>query len=299
MGPANLLRLQFPHLLPDAAVPPSVTIELTNVCNLACTYCTSPLVLRPQGMMSDATFGALLGQLREARVRRVRLVGNGEPTLHPAFPRLLQQLARTVPYVSLVTNGARLTDAVVDALVSAPARLVEVSVEGLDQESYAASRRRGDLLVLQKNLERLRMVRDERRSRMLLLVRLMLRPSQRKLEEELERAWRARADVLMKQYIVQRAELPKGDAYEPIQRPAGDYPRCTLPFKELDVLWTGEVTLCHFSASQIGEPGLVLGRVQDQSLLQLWMSPTMAGYRAAHRSRDESRMPICKGCAAV
>src|SRR5262245_18741686 len=47
---SDLLRKQFPFLLPDPVVPPSVSVEFTNICNLRCPYCTSPLKLRPQGM---------------------------------------------------------------------------------------------------------------------------------------------------------------------------------------------------------------------------------------------------------
>lgn len=300
MSAANVLRLQFPFLLPDAPVPPSVTVELTNACNLSCTYCTSPLVLRPQGMMSPATFDLLVRQLQQARVPRVRLVGNGEPTLHRRFAEYARRLAAVVPYVSVVTNGNRLPDAVIDAMVSAPLKLVEISVEGRDQASYSEGRHHGRFEVLLENIIRLRRLRDERQSPTRILLRLMLRPSEDREEAALDAFWRPRADLLMKQFVVQRTERGEGhDAYEPVQRAAGRYPRCTLPFKELDVLWTGEVPLCHFSAAQVGEPGLLLGNIHQMSIADLWRGPILQQYRDAHRSRDASLMPVCHGCAAV
>lgn len=300
MSIGNLLRLQFPTLLPDAPAPPSVTVELTNACNLSCTYCTSPLALRPRGIMSEETFNLLAGQLYAAGVRRVRLVGNGEPTLHPRFAAYARRLAAVVPYVSVVTNGNRLPDDTLDAMVSAPLRLVEISVEGHDYASYVTGRRRGNFAALLENIARLRRLRDARGASTMILLRLMLRPSDAGGEEALESFWRPRADVLMRQYVVHRSERgDERDAYQPVQRQEGRYPRCTLPFKELDILWTGDVPLCHFSAAQLGEPGLLLGNIRQASIADLWRGPILQQYRDAHRHRDKARMPVCRGCAAV
>jgi MoaA/NifB/PqqE/SkfB family radical SAM enzyme len=98
---------------------------------------------------------------------------------------------------------------------------------------------------------------------------------------------------------VQRPELPPGDAFDAVQRVAAQYPRCTLPFKELTVTWTGDVPLCQFSAAQLGEPGLLLGNLRDVSLAELWQGRLIRDYRVAHRRRDEKSMPMCRGCASV
>jgi len=296
----SILRTQYPYLLPDSPVPPSVTVEFTNLCNVSCTYCTSPLALRPQGMMAEATFARLLEQLRLAGAKRVRLVGNGEATLHPQFAEFARRLASTVPFVSLVTNAQRVTDRVLDGILDAPIRYVEVSVDGGDAEAYERSRIHGRFDRLLVNLRRLKAERDRRRSPTRINLRLMVRPSQATEEAALEAFWRPYTDSLMKQYVIKRRELDLDpDVYQNVQRVSGDFPRCTLPFKELDVMWSGDVPLCHYSAAQIGEPGLLLGNINESTLTDLWRSPTMVQYRSAHRSRDAQQMPVCSGCSAV
>lgn len=298
---ASLVRTQFPYLLPDAPVPPSISLELTNICNIACTYCTSPLARRPQGMMSQSTFDNLVAQLAAAEVKRVRIVGNGEPTLHPQFASFASSLARAVPFVSIVSNAQRWPDSVLFGILDAPIRLVEVSVDGADAASYERSRVTGNFANLLENLSRLRTERSRRSFQPAINIRLMVRPSDAHRETELERFWRPYADSVMKQYVIRRKEIDRDtDAYLNVQRASNEYPRCTLPFKDLCVMWDGNVPLCQYSAMQTGaEPGLLLGNLNTTTISHLWNAPLMKQYREAHRTRQTEKMPICGGCVAV
>jgi MoaA/NifB/PqqE/SkfB family radical SAM enzyme len=294
-----LARSHFPFLLPDARVPPILTVELTNACNVACTYCTSPLALRARGIMREDTFAKLVASVRNARVSRVRFVGNGEPTLHPQFARFAREMAQATPFLSIVTNCQRLPDETLDALLDAPFRLIEVSVDGGDKESYERSRVGGKFDRLLENLRRLRAARDERKASALINLRIMVRPSQRAMEEQLEAFWQPYGDSLMRQYVIKRKELDDDrDVYQNVQRAEGATPRCALPFKSLDITWTGLVPLCHYSAAQIGEPGLIVGDINTASIEEIWNRPIMRQYRGGHRRRSPAETPICKGCSA-
>ena len=104
IGIAEMVRTQFPYYLKDAAVPPSLNVEFTNYCQLQCTYCASPLKLRPRGFMSDDIFKNLNKQIKLHKIKRVRAVGNGEPTLHPEFPNMISELSKSTKYTELKTN---------------------------------------------------------------------------------------------------------------------------------------------------------------------------------------------------
>jgi Iron-sulfur cluster-binding domain len=121
------------------------------------------------------------------------------------------------------------------------------------------------------------------------------------VSSELERFWRPYADSVMKQYVIRRKEIDRDtDAYLNVQRASNEYPRCTLQFKDLCVMWDGNVPLCQYSAMQTGaEPGLLLGNLNTTTILHLWNAPLMKQYREAHRTRQTGKMPICTGCVAV
>src|SRR5215467_5917938 len=62
---ATMLRSHFSLVLPETTQPAHLTIEFTNFCNLKCPYCTNPLGIRRQGMMTQETFDLLVQQIRE------------------------------------------------------------------------------------------------------------------------------------------------------------------------------------------------------------------------------------------
>jgi wyosine [tRNA(Phe)-imidazoG37] synthetase (radical SAM superfamily) len=68
-------------------------------------------------------------------VSRVRVVGNGESTLHPEFTGFIRALGRTVPYVSVLTNGQwKRPMEIINAMLESPVSMVEFSVDGSNKK---------------------------------------------------------------------------------------------------------------------------------------------------------------------
>jgi cyclic pyranopterin phosphate synthase len=128
-------------------------LSVTDRCNLRCVYCTPSTGSQPAEVGRLMTLGEIERLVRVAAhlgVRRVRITG-GEPLMRHDLPLLIETVAKIdgIEEVSLTTNGARLAR-YADALASAGLRRVNVSLDSLDPETYAAIRRGGNLLhVLQ------------------------------------------------------------------------------------------------------------------------------------------------------
>ena len=71
----ELVRTQFPFWMQDAPTPPTISLELTNHCNLRCSYCTNPTTLRPRGVMGERTFRRLLDELALGGIYSVGICG--------------------------------------------------------------------------------------------------------------------------------------------------------------------------------------------------------------------------------
>jgi MoaA/NifB/PqqE/SkfB family radical SAM enzyme len=88
--------------------PRRLTVELTNVCNLHCSYCVrddDALHHRPASFFPVDLFSRLMGEARDVMgVEHVSFTG-GEPTLHPEFGRILSTVADLSLTCSFVTNG--------------------------------------------------------------------------------------------------------------------------------------------------------------------------------------------------
>jgi hypothetical protein len=132
------------------------------------------------------------------------------------------------------------------------------------------------------------------KSKTMVTIRVMLRPSERSSQDRILEFWRQYGDTVMPQFLVDVGGTDP-DVYQN-SGIEGVFPRCTLPFKSLDVRWDGKVPLCSYSQRGGSAEGIILGNVNGSSLVELWNSPLMKQYRRAHRSRAEELMPICNGC---
>lgn len=95
-------------------VPTVVNLHIFAKCNLKCLYCYEVFPDRPRSMpLSD--WKRLLSMLAESRVTRVTFSG-GEPTLHPDLAPMLAHARSVGLQTSIITNGARLSDAMLDNL---------------------------------------------------------------------------------------------------------------------------------------------------------------------------------------
>src|SRR5262245_61068031 len=286
----ELARTQFPFWMEDAPTPPMISLELTNHCNLRCSYCTNPTTLRPRGMMKEITFRRLLDELALGGIYSVGICGNGEPTLHPRFSEYVRRLSRAAPFVTLTTNWQRVTDDIAIAALES-AREIHISVDDATCSGYEGRRLGGSFPRLLFNLRRLCILKREIGSRTLIAVRVMLGRSDRGREAEILEFWKPYGDVVSKQYIFDFLSGPPL-GFTPL--PEG---RCTLPFKKLDVHWNGIVNLCGYSWMQTGDPeGVVLGNLEDTTLFAMWNSPLIRQYREGHRRRIEAMIPVCRGC---
>lgn len=294
---SDLLRSQFPFVLRDAKNPPIVSLELTNYCNIKCPYCTSSLNLLPMGMMSNNVFKKIISDLSEIRTNRIQIVGNGESTLHPNFGNYVSQLAKSGKYISLVTNGQWIRNSIAHEICNAPIDLVEFSIDAGGKEGYEKSRLNGNYETLLTNVIFLKQLIKRLKRRTIINVRVMIRPSQMLLFEKEKKNWEKYADRVMPQYVTKINNMDYNeDIFIPKQDNKKIYPKCSMPFKHIEVKWNGDILMCYYTVYQIGCPGLKIGNILEQSLLKLWNCQIMRDYREGHRYRKEAKMQVCCGC---
>jgi cyclic pyranopterin phosphate synthase len=124
-----------------------VRLSVTDRCNLRCAYCMPHGTrFRPASeLLSIDELAELAGILVGRGVRRIRLTG-GEPLVRGGILDLVGRLGALagLEEVTLTTNGTRLA-AAAQALADAGVRRVNVSLDSLDPERFAAITRGGEL----------------------------------------------------------------------------------------------------------------------------------------------------------
>lgn len=94
--------------------PLHIDLGITTGCNIACTFCYGVIQGRVgmknrYDMPRDAVL-RLLRDAKEAGVRSIAFIGEGDNTLNPALPDALREAKRIDLDVSLATNGVLLTE---------------------------------------------------------------------------------------------------------------------------------------------------------------------------------------------
>lgn len=131
-------------------------VSVTDRCNLRCLYCMPatgvPLVDRGS-ILTLEELGRLIEAGTLAGIRRVRFTG-GEPLLRRGLAGLIRAVARlpAVADLSLTTNGLLLAELAGDLKAAGLSR-VNVSLDSLRPERYAAITRGGDLSQVWRGIE--------------------------------------------------------------------------------------------------------------------------------------------------
>ncbi|NLW79743.1 MAG: radical SAM protein [Ruminococcaceae bacterium] len=134
-------------------------IEPTSHCNLQCEMCSrNHWQNEAIAHMDTALFNKLMDEIPPS-VERIFFGGIGEPLTHPDILHMVARAAQTGRRVEMITNGTLLTEETSQALVAAGLKMLWVSLDSLDEASYAAIRKGGALGGVMANIRSYNTVR--------------------------------------------------------------------------------------------------------------------------------------------
>ncbi|MDO8444563.1 MAG: SPASM domain-containing protein [Deltaproteobacteria bacterium] len=105
-----------------------VYIEITNRCNLTCSFC--PRTGRPLADMEPALFARIAEEVKPL-TEQVYLHVMGEPLMHPNFSDLIQICAYKALPVAITTNGSMLNTDSAKSLLVPIVRRINISLDAL------------------------------------------------------------------------------------------------------------------------------------------------------------------------
>jgi cyclic pyranopterin phosphate synthase len=132
-------------------------VSITSACSLRCTYCMPAEglpVIPARDLLSADEIGRLVGiAVLDLGVREVRFTG-GEPLTRPDLVDIIRASASVAPGIPLAmtTNGVGL-DRRAAALASAGLTRINVSLDTIDREHFAAVTRRDRLPAVLRGLD--------------------------------------------------------------------------------------------------------------------------------------------------
>lgn len=109
----------------------SVYIEITDVCNLHCSFCPCGTRAEPRTFMPSDLFEKCLDGAMQIGATNVFFHVLGEPTLHPGFGLYLKKLEQTPLTLTLTTNGTTIARSGRSILDSKSIRQINFSTHAL------------------------------------------------------------------------------------------------------------------------------------------------------------------------
>jgi pyruvate-formate lyase-activating enzyme len=285
-----------------AAFPSQIWMDISEVCNLACTHCPHPAFKASEAYAARALDPELNSKMVE-EVRRhgqgltqyIRYSSNGEPLVHPhAYDMIDEAVRRSGVYVTLTTNGTIMNEQRTTRLLEAGVHMIDISIDAHLPETYARIRRNGRLEVTRANVLRLiDWVRASRASTKV-VVSFVEQPENAAEAADFERFWTdhgADSVVIRRQHsasgaLIALADVRRAAATTTPRRP------CLYPWERIGVTAAGHLAFCPSDWVQ----GSRLADYRTTTIAETWQGALYERLRRAHLADDYGGHAFCGQC---
>lgn len=276
------------------AFPKRVTLELTNRCNLSCTFCPRRYMEKERGFMDVRLAKSLLDEM--ARYAPVSVVPffRGESLLHPQWFDILRHAQeKGVGEIQFTTNGSLLSTENIERILDLELDFISFSLDTRDAALYNASRRGADFYQTMQGVLEFMKRRDERGVRTQVQVSAVETPEHRPGMRAFVDYWRPIVDRV-RVYVEHSKDGNPGSIDEPMPEFTTRQP-CFKPFTDMVVCWNGQVACCNHDWTRQRD-GVPLGDVFKDGMAGVWQGEAYAALRLHHIQGVLDGVRPCSGC---
>lgn len=280
-----------------SAFPNRITIELTNRCNAACTFCHRQDVSMKIGDMDESLYYKIIDEAAEHLPVAVVLFFRGESLLVDKLVEYIQYAKKKgIGPIQLASNGMALTNELADQLIESGLDFMSFSLDTMDSKVYKESRRVGELKVAIDNVVYMGKRCKERRQRGEKAPELQVSTIDidiyRNTQEEFISFWKQYVDTVRVYYEHDdKGRLVDKNLWESLLADNERKP-CRKVFNDFIIYWDGKVALCNYDWDEKND----LGDVSKHSISEIWNSDTFEEIREMHKSGSITDNLMCKEC---
>ena len=289
-------------------LPPVLTVEPTNICNLDCPLCVtgSGKMVRAGGRMEIETFQKLIDEVGD-RIWYVIFYHQGEPYMNKAFLPSVKYAKKHGLYTETSTNAHFLNRQNAERTVESGLDAIIVSLDGTTQESYEKYRVKGKLARVLEGIRTLVAAKDRLCSKTpyILLQFLVMRHNEHQIPEIKLLAKDLGVDrLLLKNIQVETYRealewLPQTENFQRyeiggqnIRVRQGGKGVCPRPWLSSLVNWDGTIVPCCFDKN--GQH--TMGDISNgEHFVQVWSKQEYSAFRNKMLNRRND-IEICKNC---
>lgn len=286
----------------SADFPSQILMDITEICNLACTHCPHPAFAKSEHYagrhLDPALNDKMVEEVRlhgQGKTQYIRYAANGEPLVHPNGYDMIETAVKySGAYVTLTTNGKIMDEKRTQRLLDAGVHMIDVSIDAFSPETYAKIRVKGDLNVTQANVLRLLKWVRESGVDTKVVVSFVEQPDNRHEISDFERYWK---DQGASYVIIRRMHScsgAKSDVVEQQRMLAQSEPRrpCLYPWERIVVNARGDLAFCPSDWVH----GSYVADYRKTTIQETWQGEFYRKLRQAHLTNDYAKHSFCGQC---
>lgn len=285
-----------------AEFPSQIIMDITEVCNLACTHCPHPTFAKSEHYagrhLDPALNEKMIEEVRQhgqGRTQYIRYTSNGEPLVHPNGYDLIQAAVdHSRVFVTLTTNGKIMNEKRTQRLIESGVHLIDISIDAFKPETYAKIRVNGNLEVTRENVLRLiRWVRESK-AKTKVVVSFVEQPENSVEAADFERYWKdqgAEYVVIRRLHshsgsVIKVADIGRANQTNSKRRP------CLYPWERVTINARGDLSFCPSDWVH----GSYVSDYRTTTIHKEWQGEFYRRLRDAHLNNDYSNHAFCGQC---
>lgn len=274
--------------------PKRVTVEVTNMCNLLCSFCPRNIVDMKIGNIDDKLYYKVIDELSLNLPVSLVLFFRGEPLLHPKIAEFIcYAKLKGIQPIQLASNGYLLNDEISEKLIKSGLDFISFSLDTLNEEIYNKSRLHGDLSKSINNVINFIKRCENAKKQGIHVPEIQVSSvdvdEYKENQEEFIDFWRKYADRV-RIYEEHSSDGHLGSIKDKlknnIRKP------CKKVFEEMVIYCNGDVSLCCFDWNN----KMNLGNVKNKSIKEIWNSNDYENIRKMHINNSYVEELTCKYC---
>lgn len=276
--------------------PKRITVELTNICNISCSFCPRHLIKMPFGYMEDDLFYKIIDEAAKHLPVTIVLFFRGESLLHDqldAFIKYAKQ--KGIGPLQLASNALALTDEIGDKLIAAGLDFISFSIDTNNEVIYKQARKNGDLQTSRNNILHFVKKCEEARKNGVQTPEIQVStvdlPEYKNGQQEFIDFWQQYADRI-RVYIEHSTDGNLGSIQQALPLNSSQRQACQKVFSDMIIYWDGKVALCNHDWNNI----LPLGNIKEMGIAEIWNGEEYEKVRNMHRTAEFPKDIVCKKC---
>jgi MoaA/NifB/PqqE/SkfB family radical SAM enzyme len=285
-----------------ADFPSQILMDITEVCNLACTHCPHPTFAKSEHYggrhLNPALNEKMIEEVRQygqGRTQYIRYASNGEPLVHPnGYDMIQSAVDHSGVFVTLTTNGKIMNEKRTQRLLESGVHLIDISIDAFKPETYAKIRVKGNLEVTRENVLRLIRWVKESKAKTKVVVSFVEQPQNTNETVDFESYWKDRgADfVVIRRLhscsgaVVELADMRRQAQGQQQRRP------CLYPWERIVINARGDLAFCPSDWVH----GSYVADYVKTTIKEEWQGNFYRRLRDAHLKSDYQNHAFCGRC---